>query len=77
MRPVRMFLLLWAWGAAVQCGGGGGDDGEKPRRYGDHNGRGGPSTSAADKGTVVKVELGESGSTFFVKPDERQWKLAG
>jgi uncharacterized cupredoxin-like copper-binding protein len=28
------------------------------------------STSAADKGKVVKVELGESGSTFFVKPDQ-------
>ena len=26
------------------------------------------STSAADKGTVVDVEMGESGSTFFVKP---------
>jgi uncharacterized cupredoxin-like copper-binding protein len=28
------------------------------------------STSAADKGTVVNVELGESGSTYFVKPDQ-------
>ena len=27
------------------------------------------STTAADKGKVVKVELGESGSTYFVKPD--------
>ena len=31
---------------------------------------GGSSTSAADKGKVVKVELGESGSTYFVKPDQ-------
>jgi uncharacterized cupredoxin-like copper-binding protein len=31
---------------------------------------GGPSTSAADKGEVVKVEVGESGSTYFVKPDQ-------
>ncbi|MGZ5422819.1 MAG: hypothetical protein ACXWDF_11665 [Aeromicrobium sp.] len=27
------------------------------------------STTAADKGTIVKVELGGSGSTYFVKPD--------
>jgi uncharacterized cupredoxin-like copper-binding protein len=27
------------------------------------------STTAADKGTVVKVELGESGSRYFVRPD--------
>jgi uncharacterized cupredoxin-like copper-binding protein len=26
------------------------------------------STTAADKGKIVKVELGESGSTYFVKP---------
>ena len=31
---------------------------------------GGPSTSATDRGTVVNVELGESGSTYFVKPDQ-------
>jgi uncharacterized cupredoxin-like copper-binding protein len=31
---------------------------------------GGSSTSAADKGRVVKVEVGESGSTYFVKPDQ-------
>jgi uncharacterized cupredoxin-like copper-binding protein len=29
---------------------------------------GGPSTTAANKGKIVKVELGESGSTYFVKP---------
>jgi len=27
------------------------------------------STTAADKGKVVEVELGESGSTYFIKPD--------
>ncbi|HEX4931422.1 MAG TPA: hypothetical protein VFV62_11985 [Gaiellaceae bacterium] len=27
-------------------------------------------TSTADKGTIVNVELGESGSTYFVKPDQ-------
>ncbi|HET9737391.1 MAG TPA: hypothetical protein VFP78_04665 [Solirubrobacteraceae bacterium] len=29
---------------------------------------GGTSTPAANKGKIVKVELGESGSTYFVKP---------
>ena len=28
------------------------------------------STTAADKGKVVTVEVGESGSTYFVKPDQ-------
>ncbi|MGH3136656.1 MAG: hypothetical protein ACRDPV_09215 [Gaiellaceae bacterium] len=28
------------------------------------------STSAADKGTVVNIELGESGLTYFVRPDQ-------
>jgi uncharacterized cupredoxin-like copper-binding protein len=28
------------------------------------------STSAADKGTVVNIALGESGLTYFVKPDQ-------
>ncbi len=32
------------------------------------------STTAADKGTVVNVELGESGSTYFVKPDAESVK---
>jgi uncharacterized cupredoxin-like copper-binding protein len=27
------------------------------------------TTAAADRGTIVNVELGESGSTYFVKPD--------
>jgi uncharacterized cupredoxin-like copper-binding protein len=31
---------------------------------------GAPSTSAAEKGQIVNVELGESGSTYFVKPDQ-------
>jgi len=30
---------------------------------------GGKTTTGADKGKVVKVELGESGSTYFVKPE--------
>jgi uncharacterized cupredoxin-like copper-binding protein len=31
---------------------------------------GGSTTDVADTGTVVNVELGESGSTYFVKPDQ-------
>ena len=34
----------------------------------------GTSTTDADKGTVVKVELGESGSTYFVKPAQKTVK---
>jgi uncharacterized cupredoxin-like copper-binding protein len=47
----------------------GGDDGDNATRTVTVT-TGGPSTSAADKGKVVKVELGESGSTYFVKPDQ-------
>jgi len=31
---------------------------------------GGATTSAAERGKVVAVELGESGSTYFVKPEQ-------
>ena len=34
-----------------------------------HTVSGGPSTSDADKGKVVNVKLGESGSSYFVQPD--------
>ena len=57
MRPVRMLVVLL--GVAVLsvsvAACGGGDD---------------SSTSAADKGTVVNIELGESGLTYFVRPDQ-------
>ena len=73
-----MFLLLLGVAAlpfsVAACGG---DDGENARTAVTTTAAGGPSTSAADKGTVVKVELGESGSTFSSSPIERQWKLAG
>ena len=67
-----MLLLL---GVAVlpfsvtACGG---DDGDNAARTVTvtATATGGSSTSAADKGKVVKVELGESGSTYFVKPDQ-------
>ena len=73
MRPVRMLLVLL--GVAVlpfsvaACGD---DDGDNATRTVTvtATATGGPSTSAADKGKVVKVELGESGSTYFVKPDQ-------
>ena len=50
----------------------GGDDGDNVARTVTvtATATGGSSTSAADKGMVVKVELGESGSTYFVKPDQ-------
>lgn len=50
-------MLVVLLGATLSAGvaacGGGGDS----------------STSAADKGTVVNVALGESGLTYFVRPD--------
>ena len=71
MRPVRMLLVLL--GAAVlpfsvaACG----TDSESATRTVTVTApaSGGPS-SAADRGTVVKVELGEAGSTYFVKPEQ-------
>ena len=57
MRPVRMLVVLLGVAVlSVSVAACGGDDDS--------------STSAADKGTVVNVELGESGSTYFVKPDQ-------
>ena len=69
MRPVRtIFLLLGvamlAWGL-VACGD---DDGTETVTV-TAPATGEESTAAADKGEVVNVELGESGSTYFVKPD--------
>ena len=55
MRPVRTLLLLGVVVLPLGLAACGGDD---------------SSTSAADRGTVVSVQLGESGSTYFVKPDQ-------
>ena len=55
MRPVRVLLLLGVVVLPLGLAACGGDD---------------SSTSAADKGKVVNVQLGESGSTYFVKPDQ-------
>jgi uncharacterized cupredoxin-like copper-binding protein len=71
VRPVRMLLVL---GVALlpfsvaACGGDEGDNAAE-RVTVTVTATGGSTTSAADKGKVVNVELGESGSTYFVKPD--------
>ncbi|MGZ8697445.1 MAG: hypothetical protein ACXWZ1_08830 [Gaiellaceae bacterium] len=56
MRPVSMLLLLGVVVLPFGVAACGGDDDS--------------SASAVDKGTVVKVELGESGATYFVKPEQ-------
>lgn len=57
MRPVRMLVVLLGVAASsVSVAACGGDDES--------------STSAADKGTVVNIALGESGFTYFVRPDQ-------
>ena len=73
MRPVRMLLLLLGVTvlpfSVAACGD---DDNENATETVTVTApaSGGSSTSAADKGKVVKVELGESGSTYFVKPGQ-------
>jgi uncharacterized cupredoxin-like copper-binding protein len=65
VNPVRMFLVLLVvmlpFGVAA-CGDDNGTETDPAAN--------GPSTTAQDKGNVVNVELGESGSTYFVKPDQ-------
>ena len=56
MRPVRMLVVLGVAVLSVSVAACGGDDDS--------------STSAADKGTVVNIALGESGLTYFVRPDQ-------
>ena len=53
---------------AAACGG---DDGDGATRTVTVTApaAGDTSTTTADKGKIVKVELGESGSTYFVKPE--------
>lgn len=68
MKAVRMSLMLLGIAAlpfgVAACGG---DDTKTVTVT--TPGAGAGSTSDADKGTVVKVQLGESGSTYFVRPD--------
>jgi len=69
MRLVLMLLGVVALlpFSVAACGG---DDGGNATRTVTVTTPGGTSTSAADKGKVVNVKLGESGSTYFVKPDQ-------
>jgi len=61
VRPVRILLLLGVVVLPLGLAACGGDDSSASADS---------STSAADKGKVVDVQLGESGSTYFVKPDQ-------
>jgi uncharacterized cupredoxin-like copper-binding protein len=70
VKPVRMLLVLLGvavlpFGVAA-CGG----DNDTKTVTVTTPAAGDTSTTAADKGKIVKVELGESGSTYFVKPDQ-------
>ena len=58
MRSVQIVLLCGLLVLPFTVAACGGDDG------------GEATPSAADRGQVVNVELGESGSTYFVKPDQ-------
>ena len=71
MRRVPMLLLLGVVALGVGVAACGGDDGDNAAGTVTVTvtAAGAPSESAADKGEIVKVELGESGSTYFVKPD--------
>jgi len=69
VKPVRVLLMLLGiamlpFGVAA-CGG----DNDTKTVTVTAPATGDTSTTAADKGKVVKVELGESNSTYFVKPD--------
>lgn len=71
MRRVPMLLLLGVVALGVGVAACGGDDGDNAAGTVTVTvtAAGVPSESAADKGEIVRVELGESGSTYFVKPD--------
>jgi uncharacterized cupredoxin-like copper-binding protein len=72
LRQARMLLVLVVvslpFGVAA-CGGEG-DDAAGTVTVTTTVAGGGSTTDVADTGTVVNVELGESGSTYFVKPDQ-------
>ena len=54
--------------SVVACGDDDGDEAAATPTVTTAPAAGGTSTPAANKGKIVKVELGESGSTYFVKP---------
>jgi uncharacterized cupredoxin-like copper-binding protein len=67
MRPIRLLvLLLGAVALPFAVVGCGDDEAETTRTV---TVTAPASGGTAEKGTIVKVELGESGSTYFVKPD--------
>ena len=72
LRQARMLLVLVVvslpFGVAA-CGGEG-DNAAGTVTVTTTVAGGGSTTDAADTGTVVNVELGESGSTYFVEPDQ-------
>ena len=71
MRSIPKVLLLGmvvlAFGVAA-CGGDDDDEASETVTV-TVTSAGEQDTTAADRGTIVNVELGESGSTYFVKPD--------
>ena len=72
MRPLRMILVLSAALLPFSVAACGGDEGDNAARTVTvtATATGGATTSAAAKGTVVNVELGESGSTYYVEPEQ-------
>lgn len=72
MRAVPMLLVLSVVFLPFSVAACGGDDGDNAAGTVTETvtATGGATTSAADKGEVVNVELGESGSTYFVKPEQ-------
>ena len=54
--------------SVVACGDDDGDEAAATPTVTTAPAAGGTSTPAANKGKIVKVELGEAGSTYFVKP---------
>ena len=70
MRLLRVILVLSVAlvpFSVAACGGDEGDDAARTVTV--TTATGGATTSVAAKGTVVNVELGESGSTYYVEPD--------
>lgn len=71
MRLVPKVLLMGVVLLPLSVAGCGGDDDDEATRTVTVTvpAAGGEATGT-DKGTIVNVELGESGSTYFVKPDQ-------
>jgi uncharacterized cupredoxin-like copper-binding protein len=71
VRSVRMLLVLSVVLLPFSVAACGGDDGDEAAGTVTETVTAtGAATTSADKGEVVNVELGESGSTYFVKPEQ-------